>query len=784
MSARPSARARPSTGRTTLVAALSLLLASCFGPGDFVCHSNEDCGSGGLCEPSGRCSLIDASCPSGRRYRHQAGAARADQCVGDACPANPVTSMRSGPAHACTVRGDGRVWCWGGNDRGQLGDGTRTPRSAPVAVAAVSGARTVAAGDHHTCAALTGGSVACWGDNDDGQLGGAAIAGGPPIGLLSFAPGADDVAAGSDFSCALLSDGSVRCWGSNSAGQLGDDTGKSSAVPVTVFAMTGVLALVAGGQHACALRDDQTVWCWGGNPQGQLGDGTTSNQLRPVRVVGLGAIIALATNLSHTCAATRADGLWCWGNNDAGQLGSSGGDSSSQLRPARVAVVNDAIDVSAGAHHTCALRKNGSVWCWGDNHNGQLGEGTTGNLAVPVPVTGFTNAASLAAGQTSTCALKRDGTVWCWGDNRSGQLGIGSAIFRPVAVRVAGAIGAVDVAAGSAHTCAAISAPGGVSCWGNNRAGQLGDNTTVDRALPAATKVPLDARQVAAGADHSCARTADELFCWGRGSAGQIGPGSLLDDPLPAAVPAASACKRVAAGDHHSCAVAANKTVLCWGTNDQQQLGDGSLADVADVAAGGAHTCAARADGAIFCWGSNDQGQLGDGTNVGRAAPGSPLSSGGAVLSASAIAAGSAHTCAVASDGRVFCWGRGDSGQLGGGTATSASRPAPIPSLPGAALAVAAGSTHSCAALTDGRVFCWGANDQGQLGDGENAPSLVPVRVLALSDIVQVAAGRAHSCAREGGGDIWCWGSNDSGQLGDGLALQKTTPQLERMTCP
>jgi alpha-tubulin suppressor-like RCC1 family protein len=209
-----------------------------------------------------------------------------------------------------------------------------------------------------------------------------------------------------------------------------------------------------------------------------------------------------------------------------------------------------------------------------------------------------------------------------------------------------------------------------------------------------------------------------------------------------------------------------------------------ALTDVADVAAGSAHTCGLRADGAVLCWGAGDQGQLGDGSTAGRALAGAPLATNGAPLNAVAIAAGAVHTCAADSNGAVWCWGGGDRGQLGDGAAAGAPNPTAVSSLPAAAAAVAAGGAHSCAALTDGRVFCWGAGDQGQLGDGAFDDSATPVAVAALAGAVQVSAGHAHSCARTRDRSIWCWGGNGSGQLGDGLALQKTAPQLGRMTCP
>jgi alpha-tubulin suppressor-like RCC1 family protein len=731
--------------------------------------------------------------------------------VGPSCAGNPIQAITAGSAHACLLRADGGVFCWGRNDDGQLGDGSLTPRSLAVRVPGLA-ATAVAAGERHTCAVRDDGLVVCWGADDAGQLGdGGGVDRRTPVPVPGVS-GAVAVSAGSDFSCAALTDGTVRCWGDDARGQLGDGSTPAAGArgPVTVFALSGVRELSGHWQHVCARRDDETLWCWGANSQGQLGDGTLDDQPKPVRAQSLTMVTGVGTGLLHTCAVTRAQGLYCWGNNNTGQLGQP--DSDPIPRPTAVAGIPDPIAVGVGAQHTCAVRSSGETLCWGNNNAGQLGEGTMTALPAPVRVNGVGHAAALAAGGTFSCAETSDGAVYCWGDDHYGQLGIGSAVVRPVAAAVARVAGATSVAAGGAHTCAVASVDGGdlgVACWGADQAGQLGDNATDDRATPAETKVAIDqAAAVAAGATHTCARTQDGLlYCWGRGSSGQLGlgPGRLVDEPLPAPVPGlGTRVVSVAAGDAHTCAALADGSAACWGAGDEGEIGDGAAMDrssptvvsgldgqstpdrAAEVAAGSAHTCARLADGTLRCWGRGGDGQIGDGAAETRTTPATPAlvapgDGPGAAASATGVAAGAAHSCALDAGGQVWCWGRGDSGQLGGAM-LGVLTPAPVPDVSGA-LAVTAGAAHTCAITAARTVVCWGANDQGQLGGGDTDTGREHVEVTGLGDVLAVSAGAAHTCAVRQGGEVWCWGSNTAGQLGDGAVLTRTTAELARISC-
>ncbi len=791
-----------------LVAVLAAPLAGCLGAPSFTCHTDGQCGTDAFCEADGHCSTRDPSCSSRRRYLPAAGD-RGGTCVSTTCGSDLIVGLAAGSAHACVLREAGDVTCWGRNADGQLGDGTLTPHSSGQAVPGLTDAVSIAAGDRHSCAVRRGGQVVCWGADDTGQLGDG---GGPDRLAPAPVPGianATAVAAGAGFACALLADQSVLCWGDDRDGEVGDGaTATVPQPPTPVMALAGARALAAFGQHACAILADGSLVCWGSNTSGQIGDGTLVNRPQATRVPGLTGVTAVAGGLSHTCALSSA-GLSCWGSNSQGQLGVDTGTSPTPTTtPMPVPLVVGPIALAAGAQHTCAVRGTGQVLCWGQNGSGQLGEGSMSSLGEPVPVTGLDTGLAVAAGATFSCASTTDGAVFCWGDDHDGELGTGRDVVqpRPVPLPVAGG----PLATGGAHTCAVGTEPGAggglaFSCWGSDQAGQLGDNGDEDRSRPVPIEQPLAPGQIAAGALHTCAAdAAGGLWCWGRGSSGQLGPGRMVDTPFPISVPLPGGtplAQAVSAGDAHTCAILADAAgagaVACFGANDRGQLGDGTTVGRAApaavalgatarpalaVSAGGAHSCAVDEVGQLWCWGANDRGQLGTGATGDQSAPVPVALPGGA--SARAVSAGEAHTCAVDAAGHLFCWGANDRGQLGtGGAGPDVSAPAEVAGLPGPAIAVAAGGAHTCASLEDGRVLCWGANESGQLGDGTTTDRGTPAPVPGAAGLVD--AGRAHTCAwSAGAGHAACWGANGSGQIGDGATLTISAPQLARLPCP
>ncbi len=360
---------------------------------------------------------------------------------------------------------------------------------------------------------------------------------------------------------------------------------------------------------------------------------------------------------------------------------------------------SDAVAITTGGDYTCALLSTGGVMCWGWNLFGQLGNGTTTDPLAPVEVLGLTNGvAAIAAGGYHTCALTTAGGVKCWGDNDVGQLGDGSPMNCHMPVDVSGlSSGMTAVAAGGWHTCA-LTAAGGVKCWGWNIYGQLGDGTTTDRLTPVdVSGLSSGVTAIAVGGYHTCALTAaGGVKCWG--SITGDGTGDYSDTPVDVS-DLSSGVTAISAG----------------GSFDSLAVGYG-------------HTCA-LIYGGVKCWGWNYFGQLGDGTGMYRL---TPVDVFGLSSGVTAISAGVEHTCAKIAAGGVKCWGRNDIGQLGDGTRENRLTPVDVSGLSSEVATIFAGGFHTCAQPAAGGVKCWGSNSYGQLGDGTMTDHLTPVDVVRL----------------------------------------------------
>lgn len=698
---------------------------------------------------------------------------------------HPGPSLAAGARHACAVTGHGGVVCWGSNDHGQLGDGTRRMRSAPVVVSGLEGIVEVAAGAAHSCALTRDGSVWCWGAGLRGQLGDgregeAAEASASPV----RARGIDDaerLAVGDYHTCALRRGGRVACWGDDAAGQLGDGepAGGRSAAPVEL-GLTGVRALAAGAAHTCAITAEGTR-CWGLGSDGQLGNGTTESSSFPDAVRGGEAFVELALGRAHGCARTDRGRVHCWGSDARGQLGDGRGGPERALAPREVTELGStALDLAAGADHTCARVHTDEVYCWGGNGRGQLGDGTL--LDAPHPVPGPVSGVEVAAGDEHTCVLHDYGMITCWGDNQHGQLGDGRAAWRTLPAPVRGLGDAVAIAAGGNHSCATRSTA--VLCWGSNEEGELADFPERATSTPVPAILAAEPSGVSLALGRTCViESGGWVMCSGHGMEPPSRRATLELGVL-------GTIRQIAVSRDFACALNTEGAIGCWGDNAHGQLGDGTTTsralaalvigegDAREVAVGGRHACARVVSGAVYCWGANDLGQLGDGGHADRTVP-APVEG---LADADALALGRDHACALRRDGTVACWGGNRAGQLGDGTQTSRATVAPVAGLTGVT-AIAAGWVHTCARTAEGGVLCWGENRYGQLGreTPEDLVSSVPAPVGGLDEVAQIASGGLHSCAREGSGEVLCWGSNDRGQLGDGVTLLATRPVLARL---
>jgi alpha-tubulin suppressor-like RCC1 family protein/Tol biopolymer transport system component/subtilisin family serine protease len=348
----------------------------------------------------------------------------------------------------------------------------------------------------HTFALKSDGTLWAWGMNSFGQLGDgfnyASVNVPVRVVNLSDVSAAD---AGSEHALALKRDGTVWAWGNNSYGQGGgyDLSGSNRTRPAPVAGLSGAFkAIAAGSTHSLALRSDGTVWAWGSNVTGQLGNGSTDSNAvyDPLQVAGLTNVTAIAAS-SMFSLAVKSDGtVWAWGANSSGVVGKPY-DTYSVATPVQVAGLNDILTVSAGERHALALKRDGTVWAWGDNFEGKLGNGNNGSGTTPTQVSGLTSVREISAGSNHSIALKTDGTVWAWGRNASGALGDGTMNNRSVPVQVGGLSGITSIAAGYDHS-GAVLPDGTVRMWGMNREGQLGDRTHVSRTTPTDVSGPYE----------------------------------------------------------------------------------------------------------------------------------------------------------------------------------------------------------------------------------------------------------------------------------------------------
>jgi alpha-tubulin suppressor-like RCC1 family protein len=375
----------------------------------------------------------------------------------------------------------------------------------------------------------------------------------------------------------------------------------------------------------------------------------------------------------------------------------------------------DWVAVEAGGTHTCAVKEDGTAWCWGNGRSQRvLGDGSNIIQPRPVPVAGLTDVRAISTGPSHTCALTHAGMVWCWGSNYAGGLGIGvedgpewcticiepnqclGNWCSPIPVQVPGITGIESISAGGGHTCA-VDSSGGVQCWGDNEYGQVGDGTYETRYSPREVQGLPYVRSVSAGMRHTCVAT-DEgtIWCWGGNRYGQLGLG-INDGP--------EQCDDI----YEPCSMV---PIQVPGVND-----------VVAVSAAFVHTCAVTADGAIWCWGYNHWGSLGDSTNRDSFTPVQVVG----VTDATALSS-TEHGCAVEADRTASCWGWNRYGQLGIGTLTGpdtcwtdqvcSKEAVPVHNIVGV-VSVTVGAVHSCALRTTGAIWCWGSNEDGQLGTGD-----------------------------------------------------------------
>jgi alpha-tubulin suppressor-like RCC1 family protein len=723
----------------------------------------------------------------------------------------------------------GRAYAWGDNPYGQLADGGTLSRPVPHVVAGFpAGVAVVAAsaGDKHALAVCSDGKVYAWGDNARGQLGDGTTASRPsPAPVLGLPDGVSitAVSAGGGHSLALGANGKVYAWGRNSSGQLGDGTNVSRSTPSPVASLPDgipVTGIAAGRNHSLAVTSDGRVYAWGDNRSGQLGDKTSSSRTLPVltafvdsnRSVSVNAVAAggdssLAIGSESTFGSNL---LYGWGSDDYGQATGSGRGKFAQYAPTLVSLTVGFTAISVGGRHALALNADGRLYAWGGDEVGQVGDGARPLRSPVVQVTPLPGGATVvggAAGGSHSLARGSDGLLYAWGFNEYGQLGEQAVTVETSPVPVPGLPAGVTITSVSGGTdySLAVGSDGKLYAWGRNDSGQLGVQTIAShdepRVVTGLSLSGISVSTVVAGLSHSLALAGDgSVYAWGNNQFGQLGTGDLLERSAPTPVtglPPGIPISAVAAGQYHSLALASNGTVYAWGRNDMGQTGDaadgmrpapGRVEGFPDgvlmtaIAAGESHSLAVGSDGKVYAWGYNGFGQLGDGTTDTPTVPvgvtGLPNG-----ISVTAVSAGADHSLALGSDGKVYGWGGNDEGQLGDGTNAARGVAAPVLGIPAfkTVTGISAGYYYSLARCSDGTLYGWGSNWTGQLGDGTAAEQATPTAVPAFAGgvhAVEASAGMWHTLAIGSDHAVYAWGDNRAGQLGDETMLTRIAPVL------
>ena len=774
-----------------------------------------------------------------------------------------ITAIAGGGNTSIALKPNGTVWTWGINSQGQLGNGTNTSSNIPVQVVpfvCITPNTGPTAGG--TSVTITGANFATPAGGAGQPFEGTVTFGGTTATSVTFnsstsltaiapahtfgpvdvvvtnpdsqsatftsgftyiAPppttcGFIQISGGSDYSTGLKNDGTVWEWGSNNF------IITSTSVPVQVSGLPSNIIAVSGGtNHALALDSNGNVWAWGYNFSGELGDGTTNNSLVAVPVSNLTGVKAIAGGDAFSMALKNDGTVWAWGDNAYGELGngSFGGNSSV---PTPVLNLSGITAISGGVFHGLALDGSGNVWAWGENNAGQLGDGTTTQRNTPVQVSNLTGVTAISAGYGQSLAIDGSRNAWAWGKNNAGELGDGTTNNSSIPVQVSNLTGVTAISAGYGQSLA-IDGSRNAWAWGDNSTGELGDGTTNNSSIPVQVSNLTNVISIATGENFSLAvENNSTAWAWGDNSAGTLGNGNNTNSTVPVETTPFVCINPVSGpstGHTHVTISGSNfqaGTIVKFDTSNATNIavsGDGKTitADTPPHAAGAVnvsitnpdnqlatltngftylapapqpcgyitmdagyhHTLAVKSDGTVWAWGFNNHGELGDGTTTGREFPVQVSGLTNVIAVAANTDINDGFSLALKSDGTVWAWGANSQGELGDGTNTERHTPVQISSLSGMT-AIVAGGSHSLAIKNDGTVWAWGGNLHGPLGDGTTNDSNVPVQVSGLTNVTKIAAGLTFSLAVKNDGTAWGWGVNDEGQLGDGTNTERLTP--------
>jgi alpha-tubulin suppressor-like RCC1 family protein len=751
-----------------------------------------------------------------------------------------------GTSHTMGIRTDGTLWAWGTNPAGARGDNTLDTDVnsvvglySPVQIGTLNNWSRITAAGQATHAIKTDGTMWGWGIALESGLSTNINRSSPvQIGTRNDWSKVESNSTSNNSILALRTDNTLWSWGYNFYGSIGDGTNVNKSSPIqiksnlswknifvgagTAFAIDtngklyssgltnqfntgydlnqrspvqiGTLSswkiVTAGSSHTIAISQSGSLWGFGYNGQGQLGDNTIVDKNSPVQIGTLTTWVSASCGVSHTMALKSDGTLWAWGLNNLGQLG-NGTSFPNQSSPVQIGTRNDWVDISSGYAHSLALRNDGSLWSWGYNGTGELGQNISSfSITSPVQVGGDTNWSKIAGGAGNSLALRTNGTLWSWGDNSNGGVGDNTAVTRSSPVQIGTRNDWTNIHHESLITPGgfAIRSDGTLWGWGytiNHNLGLYHPGSEIAKVMTQKKFTNL-----AAGGSHSMAVSDDgTLWGWGQNSDGQLGTGNTTSTTSsPVQIGTLNNWSKVFAAFRYTTSIKTNGTLWTWGFNGFGQLGDGTaaaksspvqigtLTNWSTIAVGNNHALALKTDGTIWSWGFNGNGELGQNilTSINRSSPVQI----GTRNDWTWIGAGSNHSMAVRSDGTLWTWGASVRGEGGRGTTTAVSSPVQIGTLTNW-LKAQGGGYFTLAVKTDGTLWGWGNNAYGQLAQNNSTTNRSsPVQIGTLTNWSDVFPGEdggsvvfGSALARKTDGTIWAWGLNANGQNGQGEIL-------------
>jgi len=705
--------------------------------------------------------------------------------------------ISSGANHNLGIKNNNTLWTWGSNlsensvKTGQLGTrGTSTINDtraliSPVQIGTLANWSDISAGNYFSLAVKTDGTLWAWGLGTGGQLGlRDLISRSSPVQVGTLANWSK-VSAGLLHAHAIKTDGTLWGWGTNTTyPAIGDGTSTSKSSPVQIGTLNNWSIIADGYYSGHAIKTVGTLWAWGGNPQGNLGDDTIVDRNSPVQ-------IGTKTNWNDIAAsgyslyAIDANGsMYSWGQYSTGNLGNFYLKTHFDQSISNLSSVKDD-NASIVGSHTIAITTDGSLWSWGLNTSGQLGDGTSTTQYEPIRIGTLTNWTNAYPGRSHTVAIKTDGTMWSWGNNANGQLGLNDLVIRSSPVQI-GTLATWTSANTTSTNTFGVKNNGTLWGWG------LG--TYVPNWFSTSTMAQLGNdiggwSNIFSGGDNSFrlgVKTNGTLWSWGNNTNGQLGLNASISRSSPVQIGTETNWSKLSTRNNHVTAIKTDGTLWSWGNagggsfigdntnslNRSSPVQIGTLNTWSEVAVGGGNSYVIKTDGTLWVWGLASSGTTAQNDTVTRSSPVQI----GTETNWYKIAAAGNSPISTKTDGTLWAWGEGTNGII----ANSVDNRLPYEISYGYSWNdFSAGRSHTIAIRDNGTLWAWGGNSLGQLGLGDATVRSSPVQIGTLADWLSVSTFDGHNIAIRNDNTMWAWGLGTSGQLGlTGLTSRSSPVQI------